>query len=137
MEQIIPVTPTITNGCAAKTANTRDPRTEERSTSLTPKLMAVFENISKEKANAGRMLHLGLVVRPEISLWYNSEETRCWVFRNKILVRGRAPRSVDAFERANVQAANWSQWIFAENEDSIILRAYFAKYIYTVAGTTL
>lgn len=67
MEQTIPVTPTMTNGCAANMENTTDPRTEERSTSLTPKLMAVFENISKEKANAGRMLHLGLVVRPHHS----------------------------------------------------------------------
>ena len=56
MELTIPVTPTITSGCAAKTENTTDPRTEDRSTSFTPKLSCVFENISKEKASAGRIL---------------------------------------------------------------------------------
>ena len=61
LEFTIPVTPTITKGCAAKMENTMDPRMEERSTSLTPKLIAVFENMSKEKASAGRILRGGLV----------------------------------------------------------------------------
>jgi len=46
----------MTNGCAAKVENTTDPKTEDSSTSLTPKLIAVLENISKEKASAGRIL---------------------------------------------------------------------------------
>lgn len=60
-ELTIPVTPTITKGWAARMEKTTDPRTEDRSTSLTPKLMAVFENISRENAKAGMILHFGLV----------------------------------------------------------------------------
>lgn len=51
-----PVTPTMTNGWAAKSAKTTAPSTEDSRTSLTPKLSAVLENMSNEKASAGRML---------------------------------------------------------------------------------
>ena len=53
----IPVTPTMTSGCAAKTEKTTEPSTEARRTSLTPKLMFVFVNISNEKARAGNILN--------------------------------------------------------------------------------
>ena len=52
----LPVTPTITSGCAAKREKTTEPSTEANRTSLTPKLIAVFANMSKEKARAGRIL---------------------------------------------------------------------------------
>ena len=44
-------------------ANTTAPRTDARRTSLTPKLMFVLENMSREKASAGRMLESGSVFR--------------------------------------------------------------------------
>jgi hypothetical protein len=62
------VTPTITRGWAAAMAKTTAPRTDARRTSLTPKLMFVLENMSREKASAGRMLEFGLVFR-ELNHW--------------------------------------------------------------------
>lgn len=55
-KNFIPVTPTMTSGCAAKTEKTTEPSTEARRTSLTPKLIFVFVNISSEKARAGNIL---------------------------------------------------------------------------------
>lgn len=52
----LPVTPTITKGWQAKIENDTEPRTDDKRTSLTPKLIAVFENMSSEKASAGSML---------------------------------------------------------------------------------
>ena len=53
----VPVTPTITSGCAAKIEKTTEPSTEARRTSLTPKLIFVFVNMSSEKARAGNILN--------------------------------------------------------------------------------
>ena len=47
----------MTSGCAAKREKTTEPSTEANRTSLTPKLMAVLANMSKEKARAGRILY--------------------------------------------------------------------------------
>lgn len=52
----LPVTPTMTKGWQAKKENNTEPSTDDKRTSLTPKLMAVLENISSEKASAGRTL---------------------------------------------------------------------------------
>lgn len=52
----VPVTPTMTKGWQAKIENTTEPSTDDKRTSLTPKLIAVLENMSSEKANAGSML---------------------------------------------------------------------------------
>ena len=62
------MTPTITRGWAAAMAKTTAPRTDARRTSLTPKLMFVLENMSREKASAGRMLEFVSVFR-EFNHW--------------------------------------------------------------------
>lgn len=46
----------MTKGWQAKIENNTEPNTDDSRTSLTPKLMAVFENMSSEKANAGSIL---------------------------------------------------------------------------------
>lgn len=54
----IPVTPTITIGCAANIEKTKAPRTDARRVSLTPYSVPILWNMSKEKARAGKMLDL-------------------------------------------------------------------------------
>lgn len=53
----LPVTPTITSGWHAAREKTTDASTDDRRTSLTPKLWSVFANMSKLKARAGRILY--------------------------------------------------------------------------------
>jgi hypothetical protein len=48
----------MVKGWAAKSEKTTAAKTDERRTSLTPKLDFVFANISKENARAGRMLDI-------------------------------------------------------------------------------
>lgn len=46
----------MTKGWQAKMENNMEPNTDDKRTSLTPKLMAVLENMSSEKAKAGSIL---------------------------------------------------------------------------------
>jgi hypothetical protein len=103
----LPVTPTITSGWHAAREKTRDASTDDRSTSLTPKLWSVFANMSRLKARAGRMLRR----RQSTITLHPKSTTRASWNDDVLLLHGYLQQCIDA-------------------------QTYLAKYMYTVAGTT-